>query len=342
MDHFNHKLIAVGRAFRSVSQNTLVDKLNNFNQPNLSKIEKGFIRFTEENCNLIAEKLELPKVFFLQDDLRLNLSSLDFKEKKSVSKKEYLKILTDIKIILRSIDVLLSILRLQNEKQLMNLMKKMSPIGAARFLRNILRIPNGPIGNTDNSIEELNVVVLFYDTSSHFAGISTFTDVGIPIIIINKNLSNLEKRETFWIELGHLILHINSNVEPDKKLNEQAVLFADEMLMPTNECQEELSSLTFKKVKSLSEKWQVTRSFVINRAKSLNIINDSTYFYLRSEIIRRREPDKRYSEIILDENISNIIEKINLVKNEFNTSIEEFAYSTKLYYKDFERLLFIQ
>ena len=101
---------------------------------------------TEETLNNIASVLKYPVQFFYQDELRTPVSNFYFRKKSTIHPKYFNVILSEIKIILKSIDYLLEEIDItEYPRYKFDLTEGWTPESVAIRIREILRIPSGPI-----------------------------------------------------------------------------------------------------------------------------------------------------------------------------------------------------
>jgi Zn-dependent peptidase ImmA (M78 family) len=146
----------------------------------------------------------------------------------------------------------------------------------ARLVRSTWMLPQGPIRNLTQAIEEAGGLVIEYDFGTKQAdAISEWVDertVSRPIFLINSNSSIPwdRRRLTMAHELGHIILH----KFPNPKMEEEANEFAAEFLMPRREIKPSLFGLTMAKLADLKRVWKVSMAALIERAYQLKTISE--------------------------------------------------------------------
>lgn len=338
MTQVNFKTIELARLSRGLTQKDLCAYLPNIPQSSLSRIEKGQLNITEETLRKLAEVLNYPIDFFYQEELRTPISSLYFRKRSTIKQKSLDIIFSDIKIILKSIDKLLSEIELQEFPRLsFDLTNGWTPQSVAIRIREIFKIPNGPIKDIVKILEEEGIIVYFYDTNEEkFDGLTAYTDNGYPVIFVNKNMPNDRIRYTISHELGHLVQHIPCDVEPWRNVEDEANLFASEFLMPERDCYHDLQDISFNKLTMLKAFWGISKAAIIRRAKTLNIITEGGYIYLMKELGKRNERKNETGFVEIDE--PNILkEVIFLLKSELNYTEDTLAENIHLQTGDYIR-----
>jgi Zn-dependent peptidase ImmA (M78 family)/DNA-binding XRE family transcriptional regulator len=336
MAKINYRMIELGRLSRAYTQKDLASLLPHINQSNLSKIEKGQLNVTDETLIKIAEALNYPISFFYQDELKTPFSNIYFRKRTTIPQKALDKIFADVKIILKSIDNLLNDVELtEYSKYSFDITNGWTPEAAAIRLRELFKIPSGPIKNLVKALEDEGIIVYFYDCPEEkFDGLTAYTDRGYPVIFVNKNMPNDRIRYTLCHELGHLVLHIPCDVEPWRNVEDEANLFAAEFLMPSRDCSYDLQSLSFNNLAVLKAYWGVSKAAIIRRGKTLNLISEATYVYMMKELGRRNERKNESGFVDVDE--PNILkEVVVLLKSELNYSEESLSESLNLNTNDY-------
>lgn len=337
MKQVNFRTIELARQARGYTQKDLADSVP-IAQPHFSRLEKGDGVFSDEMIGKIANVLNYPVEFFFQDIPKIPLSNIYFRKRATLPQKVLDKIFADVKIILKSIDNLLEDVELKEfAKYSFDISEGWTPQAAAIRARELLKIGFGPIKNLVNIIENEGIIVYFYDCKEEkFDGLTAYTDFGHPVIFINKNLPNDRIRFTISHELGHLLLHLTNDVEPWRDVEDEANNFASEFLMPERDCLRDLYGISYNKLGLLKSYWGVSKAFIIRRAKTLGVINESTYKYLIIELGRKgeRKNEKGY----VDVDAPNILsDSINLMKNELGYSVEDMCVIVRLYKEDYTR-----
>jgi len=299
----NFRMIELARNSRGLSQSGLASLLPKLNQPNISKVERGELPITDDVLENIAKALDFPIEFFYQDDNKIHVSSLYFRKRATIPQKELNKILADISIILKGIDILLRDIELKEYPKLsFDISNGWTPETVAKRMREILQIPvNRPVKDLITKIEELGVIVFLYDSKNEkFDGVTAYTDNGTPVILVNKNLSNDRVKFTIGHELFHLVMHIPNDIEPWRKTERETDLATSEFFLPTAACLNELKGITYGNLGALKSYWGVSKAAIIRKAKELKIIEERTYTYLIIELGRHGERKKENGIVELD------------------------------------------
>ncbi len=338
----NPRQIELARLSRGYTQKELSSLLPNLNQSSLSKVEKGLLTVSEETLESLSKTLSYPISFFCQEELKTPMSNIYFRKRATVPQKELDRIFSDLKIILKGIDYLTEEIEVaQYNRYSFDLSAQgWTPQDVAMRMRELMKIPSGPVKDIVNLLENEGVLVYFYDCgNTKFDGLTAYTDSGIPVIFINKNMPNDRIRFTIAHEFFHLISHIPCDIEPWRDVENEANTFASEFLMPARDCFRDLPGLSFNKLGILKAYWGVSKAAIIMRAKHLSAINESTYRYLLIELGRRNERKNETGFVEIDQ--PKLLPKIiDLLKSELQKTDSEIAETMNLtvidYFKYFE------
>ncbi len=190
-------------------------------------------------------------------------------------------------------------------------------IEVARRIRRMWKLPPGPIRNLMRLVENSGCLVVRLDFGTRkIDGCSGFVDE-LPVIFINTGLSAARQRLTIAHELGHLIMHRY----PSEEAEDEAFLFASELLAPGNELEPTLRPLSMDKLARLKLYWGISMQALIKRAESLGAIQPSTMRYYWAKIT---QSGYRESEPYDEEQVS---EKPSLLNEIIDTYIKEMHYS---------------
>ncbi|MFC0115666.1 helix-turn-helix domain-containing protein [Kibdelosporangium aridum] len=154
----------------------------------------------------------------------------------------------------------------------------------AQLLRARWRIPSGPIDNLHAMLDAHGVVVVVRDLDSTAQdAFSTWPRERVPLIVVRAGLPADRERFTLSHELGHMLMHVIPNPEQEQ----QADLFAAELLMPADDIRPELDGLTtgdFHRLMELKAQWKVSIGALIQRAKTLELISDRQFREFRIKL----------------------------------------------------------
>jgi len=158
-------------------------------------------------------------------------------------------------------------------------------VTAARHLRNTARLGDRPVPNVLRLIEDMQVAVVRRDLATDGQdAVSLRLAERHPVILVNTALSGDRQRFTLAHELGHLTLHGWDVATADDAIEQEANLFAAELLAPGEIMREELAGLTardFRRLLELKHRWGVSMAALIEQARHLDIVDEQLHRTLR-------------------------------------------------------------
>jgi transcriptional regulator with XRE-family HTH domain len=326
----NLKALATARQLRSLTQKELSFRTE-ISQSKISKLENGYIRPTMADCELFCKTLSLPIDFFTHDfDFNKKINGINEPRNKGLV---YHKFEAQLKVIVSGIDKILEILDLQSEIKAINNENK-TQCQLARDVRRFLKIPEFEITETYDYIKNSKFVIYQIVTNfEYFEGMSTSTKLNdIDLIIVNKMLPDIKKKEIVVEKIGQLLLKDTS------KSNVEVGAFVDELLLPEEQAFLSIKNLTFKELIRLSEDWKLSPDFIVKRALGLGLLKKSSFKYLQIELKRQ---GKFLSKVLPQSlEISNFDTRFYEVQHETRNLLSDFAYHTHLFQRDFMALFF--
>ncbi|MFZ2726845.1 MAG: XRE family transcriptional regulator [Methylococcaceae bacterium] len=340
---FNRQMLTIARDYRNESQSSLSKKIG-LSQAKLSKIENGLQIPDEKEISLFSKVLGFPESFFSQFvniiGHPMSTHPAMYRKGASVGVKPLSKLTAEINIRLLNLRVFLNSIELEP-----TLILPQYPIEdndddpeyIAKKVRETWLLPKGPILNLTELVEKAGVVIFLCDFSyANVDGASIKVNGLPPCIFLNKDRPADRMRFSLAHELGHLIMHSQSS----EKMEEEANIFASELLMPRNDIKREFGErLTLADLARLKKVWRVAMQALLYRARYIEAISENQSSYLWRQIsmkgYRKQEPE---STNIPYEKPRTIPDIVNVHKNELNYSIEELAQATNYFSEEFNSL----
>lgn len=328
----NYKQLVFAREYRGLNQTELASSIQGLSQSNLSKFEKGFGVLSDEVQQKMMHFLNFPIEFF---DRKINTSieNSNYRKRATVSKYLVQQFENRCKLIGYLVDQFSETVDWPDFNLMpLNVEEGYTPEYIANYHRKLLKLTKDePVKNIISLLEAAGVIVYEMDIIEKFDGVSFISDLGYPVIIINKNFSNDRKRFTIAHELGHLLMH-NENCFPISTFREkekEANVFASEFLMPENEIKNSLRSMVMSDLGDLKRYWLTSMQSLIRRAKDLQCIDENRYKFFMIEMSRNGFTRKEPVEVYIDRPtcFKNAFE---LFKNELSYSVEDFIKYTAL------------
>lgn len=347
MDRENFRQFIFAREYRGLTQTQLAKMIPGLSQSNLSKFEQGLDVLSDQVKNELIAYLDFPRKFFTQK-IENTLENAHYRKRATVTKTSVLNFETICKTVGFIVDKMSQIIEWpENKIYPMNIDDGHSPEYIARFTRKKLGLSSyEPILNIFSILESIGIIIYELNFDEKFDGISFTSDLGYPIIILNKNFSNDRKRRTLVHEFGHLIMHNENNfpipdLSRDQKIKEIEVeKFTSEFLTPEDEITRSLSNLRLNDLASLKSYWLVSMSSIIRRAKDLGKINNERYRYLQIELSRNGWIKNEPVNVPIDEP-KTFKKAYHIMKNDLNYDENDFVEALYLPKNVLDQLLFI-
>jgi Zn-dependent peptidase ImmA (M78 family)/transcriptional regulator with XRE-family HTH domain len=264
-----------------------------------SKIEKGEAVPSVEVVHKLSEFLKVPEDFFkLEYQLQGMPMSLHplFRKRLSLGKHDKESMQAMMNLYLIHLDRML-----QNTKhQSLNLPvyfgeNVITAEKAANAVREFWGVPTGPLLGLTQLIENSGCIVIMADfgRSVKIDGVTMRNFEHLPpVIFLNKRTPADRLRFTLAHEIGHVVMHCGQH--ESEMAEEQANIFASELLMPRADIFHDLEKVTIERLAMLKWKWKVSMGALLMRAKRVEAISEerSSYLWRRMSTLgyRTQEP----------------------------------------------------
>ena len=293
---FNPDMLVMARKSKGLTQSEMATALS-MTSSHLSKIEAGIATFPDAKLKTLCEVLRYREDFFFRSDRFLGIGPTisHHRMRQSVSSKllEVNVYRIHIERLLRSVDIAECKIPSYDLDDLDDLDEQHDhPEKIARTVRASWFLPSGPVRDLVKIVEEVGGIVIPYDFGTKkIDGLSQWVRPLPPLFFINKNIPGDRWRFSLAHELGHIIMHHSS---PRDNMEREADRFAAELLMPSQEIEPWLNSVSFNKLLDLKVYWKVSMQAIIKRAKDLGSIPERTAYYLFAQMskagYRTKEP----------------------------------------------------
>jgi Zn-dependent peptidase ImmA (M78 family) len=294
-------------------------------QGTISKVEGGLLDASPEMCLRFAEALDYPPDFFFQQDRVYGFNSSVFFHRRRQNLPDK---------ILKKLHAKINIRRMQLERLLrsaeVNTKNQFEQIDVADYrfrVENVAQvvraswlIPPGPIRSVMATIEDAGGFVIEWDFGTRKVdAISEWIPGYPPMFFVNStsDITGDRLRLTLAHEIGHVVMHRSQSPQ----MEDEAMGFASEFLMPAREIKASLYNLSIPKLAQLKAYWKVSMQALVERAYRLKTITPSQRRYLYMQFsgfgYRLREPEE--TDIPR--------EKPSMLKELVDTHIKELGYS---------------
>ena len=323
----NPKMITVARESRGLSQLELAEKLD-ISTSHMSRIEQDFIEVGENHLKSISTVLNYPEEFFCQEGETLP-PALALRKRNIVAQKVLLPIDAQVNIYRLTIEKLIKAISYSDiNLPVLDIEKLGSPAEAARKLRKLWKMEKGAINNLTQVLEDNGLFLINFDfNTERVDGMSILADNKFPIMFSNKRSLGDRQRFTLAYELGHLVMHLQTNPSFTRDISHEANEFAAEFLMPEKDIKGDFKDgVTLNILADLKRKWKVSMQALLYRANDIGVITDNQKRYLINQFnsmnIRRREP----AELdIPRENPMKLRDMITNYKNKQRLNVKQLA-----------------
>jgi Zn-dependent peptidase ImmA (M78 family)/transcriptional regulator with XRE-family HTH domain len=339
----NGSMVTLARDYREMNQADLALALS-CSQSSIAKIEAGIKKDIDEGLlNDFSNALSFPKEFFQQDDelLGFGSSSFFYRKKATLAATDRRRVHSVVNLQRIAIKKLLPHIELEPHRSLPRwdiANYGDSAASAARALRSMWNLPDGPIKNLTTLVESAGVLVIPCDFGDAAVDATSLRLADMPpLVFMNRLVPGDRWRHTLAHELAHLILH----AEPHEEMESEADTFAGEFLTPISEIRPQLSTLQRVQIRDLiplKRYWKVSIQALIFRAFEAEVISETqkrSLFVRMSQLdIRKVEPER-----IELETPSNLKKMIGALSEALHFSKEEIASAVNWNINDLSRLL---
>lgn len=323
----NPKMIALARESRGLSQLELAEKLS-LSASHMSRIEQDFIEVGEHHLKSISTVLNYPEGFFYETGENLP-PALALRKRNIVAQKVLLPVEAQVNIYRLNLEKLLTAISHSDiNLPILDIEKLGSPAEAARKLRKLWKIEKGAINNLTQVLEENGLFLVNFDfNTERVDGMSILASSKFPIVFSNKRSLGDRQRFTLAYELGHLVMHLQTNPTFTRDISHEANEFAAEFLMPEKDIKGDFKDgVTLNILADLKRKWKLSMQALLYRANDIGVITDNQKRYLINQFnsmnIRRREP----AELdIPRENPMKLRDMITNYKNKQKLNVKQLA-----------------
>lgn len=292
---FNGKRLEEARRFRKLSISDLANQIE-ISKQMVSKYERGEAVPSAKNYQKLVFFLKFPLSFFQQEDrfeqenlgtfYRSRFTSTQTKKKPSELKKKYLAILANL------FEQYVDFPALSDNSDFSN-----DPALAAKQLRDLWRLGNGPISDVMNLLEHHGFKVA--TISSNSDKVDTFSseikinqEIYYCILIDENNNSYFRQRFNLAHELGHWVLH-SGKVCPQeldsidyRNMENEANEFASNFLLPAPEFASDILGMEkdLNNYLRLKQKWKISISAMIYHANNLGLLEPNEFRSLQKKL----------------------------------------------------------
>lgn len=255
---------------------------NKITRQALHRYEKGEVTPNSEMLGLLSEIMAVRPDYFFRDT-RIEFGALEYRKLQNLSARDENRIVEQTREYLSRYMELEEILGIEDE--FVNPLNEFGPIttfsdvsAAADLLRDKWGVGGNSVVNIAGFLEDMHVKVVEIDIETHFNGMQTWVNDGLPVVAYNKNLRGKPDRIRFTLlhELGHLLLRFTDVNEKQKEV--LCHQFAGAVLMPESVLKEKLgphrSKLSIQELGNLKKQYGISMQAVVRRAVECKIVSE--------------------------------------------------------------------
>lgn len=295
-------MMMLARDSRGVTQAELSSQLA-ISQGALSKYETGFSDPPMEFIEELGGALGYPSGFFFEEGRPYGFPPFHYRKRKKLSAKALGRIVAEMNIRRMHIKKLLVsfgsytnsfIPEIDMDEYQGRSKARLSVEDVARQVREMWMLPDGPIPNMVDLLEERGGIVVPCDFGTELIDAISQRIDGLPVLFfVNVNSPADRLRHTLAHELGHMVLH-TVTLADDTEMEEQADAFAGAFLLPADEVRPQLRRFDLRRAANLKSYWKVSMAALAVRADRLNLLTSyqRRNFWMEMSRLgyRKREP----------------------------------------------------
>lgn len=313
MNSFNHNMMTLARDTRGFTQAELAAKLK-LGQGTVSKYETGVQDPPSEFVDDLANALGFPAGLFYEVGRPYGFPPFHYRRRKKLSAKSLARIVAEMNFRRMHLKKLLVSFEWKNNVSIPELdldeyrgrgKGALTTEDAARLLREMWMLPNGPIGNMVELLENNGGIVIPCDFGTDLLDAMSQRIDGMPVLFFVNVSSPADRlRHTLAHELGHMVLH-TITLKGDEEMEDEADAFAGAFLLPAEEIKPQLRRFDLRQLANLKVYWKVSMAAIAVRAVRLNLITpyQSKMFWMEMGKLGYRkwepnEPAKEYPRLL--------------------------------------------
>ncbi len=280
----NPEMVTLAREFRGLTQEELA-RLLGVSQARIARIEGGVLEASPTMLDMLSDALQFPTAFFFLEENRLGFgsSAYFYRKRSELSATDRRRIHGLVNVLRISIKKFIDFVEIEGKKPLPSWELSdygNSPRKIAEALRGLWQMPDGPVNDLTKLLEAAGVIVVSCDFGTRSMDATSMRLAEMPpLIFINDAIPGDRWRFTLAHELMHLVCH----QVPSETMEDEADEFAAEFLLPELEMRAQFSrypKLRLIDFANLKQYWKTSMGALIERARSLNCLDDNQRRYL--------------------------------------------------------------
>jgi len=168
----------------------------------------------------------------------------------------------------------------------------------ATGLRRQWALGTDPVEKLTEVLEDRGLKVAMVEAEGDVDGLSCWANDRIPLILVKKNQTSDRLRFSIAHELGHLLLKISEEIDPEAAANRFAAAFLVPKVSVVAELGEKRQSFSFYELISLREKYGMSVQAWLSRSRDLGIISTSFFAQLCRFLKQKGLFDKEIGKVL--------------------------------------------
>jgi Zn-dependent peptidase ImmA (M78 family) len=267
----------------------------------ISKYENGLIIPKSGVLIALAKALDVGVEYFFRS-VRVKLSAPSYRCRKTLQKKEETRILAKTTEWLERYLTVEHITGVEKTPGLpgpsycrVTTLKDIEKL--ALSVRRDWNLGLDPIENVMDVLEQHGVKVGEVEAPESFDALTVWYNDSCPVIVVNSTFPGDRQRYNLALELGHLVLNIESDLDEELAAHRFAGAFLVPEEMAVLELGAQRNVLDFRELYVLKHKYGISMAAWIHRAADLGIITKAAanrhWIQLRARGWHKREPEKQ-------------------------------------------------
>lgn len=292
---FNPFTVTIARESRGLTQAELAGQID-VSPTLLNRLEKHDYTITAEQLSRLQQATGYPKCFFFQQGAPVQ-GHLAYRKRVTVAPKIISRINANINVLSWQLTSLTQRLKLKPPHlPAIPVTAAVTPEKAASKLRAAWKMNDEVPADICGLLEQHSIMVFGIDFQTDRVDSRTFfTSNGFPVICYNSRLKGDRQRFSLAFELGHLVMHTNTDLSTDRDINHEANLFAAALLMPAAAMLPSFDQgVNVATLAAMKKQWKASMIALLYRADDLGVISVNQKRYLVDQFnklgIRRNEP----------------------------------------------------
>lgn len=287
--------LRLARARLGLTRTKLAD-LSGISLRTLTEYENEERTPSDDNLIRLSAALSVPRSFFEREAIEaVPVEAASFRKLSKASARRRDAVLANAALALEFFEMLEQHFKLPTPA--IPTLDKLEPARAADLVRNQWALGDRPISNMLHLLESKGARVASLNHEFDDIDAFCFYRDATPYVFLNTSKSAERQRFDLAHELGHMVLHSDTEMETasSKEREAQANEFAANFLMPTTAVRQQLmSGANLDRILTARSYWKVSAMAMTHRLNELHLLSDwqyrSTCITLSERGFRREEP----------------------------------------------------